>query len=770
MPPPPPNSYLPGTKLSVGSHNITIIKYLSEGGFALVYTCTIDPPFQGSLIACLKRVAVPNKMELTLLRQEVDAMRRLRGNKHIVSYIDSHASRMATKGSPTQQYEVFLLMEYCENNGLIDLMNARLVNKLTEQEILTIMFEITAATAMCHHLQPPLMHRDIKIENVLIDRNGVFKLCDFGSSVGYIPAPVTPPEFASVREDIMQHTTPQYKAPEMIDLTRGFPIDDKLDVWALGIFMYKLCYYTTPFELSNHKSMQDLEHDILNSTTTLRFRDLPGLMFSSRLKNIIKCCLRDDPRRRPNAVQLLGEIAQMKGVSVPEVIPYSVRHKLEHSPNPSINNAAPNSTINIAALNNSSTPKIVINKQEQRKDPFSMIDKSSLLRRPKSVYDRPKSFIDGSYLLRNNSSSSIQDFIQLQIETPTETELPNVDQSTLDFLRGKEEENHRQDTGGSFKASLKILRKISTGGSITANHTSEKKRNVSPNAGTLSTSKSNGNHLRDVTPRSRDVSQGKSMSRSKSVTTSKSPSTKIPKNKSPPSDNHLRVVSSTPPGVKKLSIQRRMQILFKNDSGMLESVDAKTAKGYGKYTDVDEIDAINKLTSPSPYASSNESSGKPKLLPPKIPLGLSAKKAQEVRSSRSQDGIIKEKPKPERTTGRPEKYTAVKPERSTSDKAERSTSVKPSSARSEKSTLDKQDRSRTSTAQVIASYKLITPAKSLDQKPVKKIPPKPTKPSHLKAPGSSGRRSSTASNASDVSLPDLDDLEKQFSRRFPSYV
>ena len=46
-----------------------------------------------------------------------------------------------------------------------------------------------------------------------------------------------------MKDDLMQHTTPQYRAPEMIDLSKGFPIDDKLDIWALGIFLYKLCYY-----------------------------------------------------------------------------------------------------------------------------------------------------------------------------------------------------------------------------------------------------------------------------------------------------------------------------------------------------------------------------------------------------------------------------------------------------------------------------------------------------------------------------------------------
>ena len=50
MPQPPPNAYKAGTRLTVGSHKVSIIKYISEGGFAHVYTCTIDPPFQDRLL------------------------------------------------------------------------------------------------------------------------------------------------------------------------------------------------------------------------------------------------------------------------------------------------------------------------------------------------------------------------------------------------------------------------------------------------------------------------------------------------------------------------------------------------------------------------------------------------------------------------------------------------------------------------------------------------------------------------------------------------
>lgn len=72
---PPPGTYPPGTQLIVGSHKVVIRAYLSEGGFAHVYTVFTSPPLpNGDSIACLKRVSVPDKIQLNLLRAEVAAM------------------------------------------------------------------------------------------------------------------------------------------------------------------------------------------------------------------------------------------------------------------------------------------------------------------------------------------------------------------------------------------------------------------------------------------------------------------------------------------------------------------------------------------------------------------------------------------------------------------------------------------------------------------------------------------------------------------------
>ena len=242
----PVGTFVPGTKVQVGGHRVIIERYLSEGGFAHVYLVRLPKPVDGEETAVLKRVAVPDKEALTNMRTEVETMKKLKGHKYIVRYIDSHASQLKGGG-----YEVFLLMEFCAGGGLIDFMNTRLQNRLTEPEILKIFSDVAQGVACMHYLKPPLLHRDLKVENVLISSTGstkLFKLCDFGSTATPRPAATSAAEGRLIEDDVQKHTTMQYRSPEMIDVYRKQPIDEKSDIWALGVLLYKLCYYTTPFE------------------------------------------------------------------------------------------------------------------------------------------------------------------------------------------------------------------------------------------------------------------------------------------------------------------------------------------------------------------------------------------------------------------------------------------------------------------------------------------------------------------------------------------
>ncbi|KND92180.1 Serine/threonine-protein kinase ppk30 [Tolypocladium ophioglossoides CBS 100239] len=301
---PPAGTFSPGTKIQVGGHRVVIQKYLSEGGFAHVYLVKLAKAVDGTDLAVLKRVAVPDKEALRSMRTEVETMKRLKGHRPIVTYIDSHASELRGGG-----YEVFLLMEYCNGGGLIDFMNTRLQHRLTEPEILNIFSDIAEGVACMHYLKPALLHRDLKVENVLITSRGSakrFKLCDFGSAAPPRPAPTTVVECRLMDEDVQKHTTLQYRSPEMIDVYRKLPLNEKLDIWALGVLLYKLCYYTTPFEDQGQLA-------ILNAS--FKYPNHP--VFSDRIKKLIGSMLRENMEERPTIFQVLKEACAMQGRDVP---------------------------------------------------------------------------------------------------------------------------------------------------------------------------------------------------------------------------------------------------------------------------------------------------------------------------------------------------------------------------------------------------------------------------------------------------------------------
>lgn len=49
-------------------------------------------------------------------------------------------------------------------------------------------------------------------------------------------------------EDIRMNTTLAYRSPEQVDLFQGHVVSEKVDIWALGVILFKLAFFQTPFE------------------------------------------------------------------------------------------------------------------------------------------------------------------------------------------------------------------------------------------------------------------------------------------------------------------------------------------------------------------------------------------------------------------------------------------------------------------------------------------------------------------------------------------
>ncbi|GAA5811264.1 hypothetical protein MFLAVUS_004697 [Mucor flavus] len=299
--PPLPHGAMPaGTRLQVGKYQVIVHNFIAEGGFAHVYIARIEGK---SGYVVLKRVAVPDGERLKMVEKEIAFMRRLGDHKNIVRYYESRIDALPVGG-----FEALILMEYCPGGGVIDLMNRRLQQRLTEPEILQIFSDVAEALAYMHYCNPPVLHRDLKVENILILNQDHYKLCDFGSaslSKGqYIPTSLR--DVQKLEDDIQRHTTLQYRSPEMIDVYQKKPVNEKADIWAMGVLLYKLCYYTTPFEEEGQLAILNARYTIPSSP-----------MFSEGLRRLIISMLQEDQNRRPNIYQVLNAVCHLRGLECP---------------------------------------------------------------------------------------------------------------------------------------------------------------------------------------------------------------------------------------------------------------------------------------------------------------------------------------------------------------------------------------------------------------------------------------------------------------------
>ncbi len=163
------------------------------------------------------------------------------------------------------------------------------------------------AVNFMHRSSPPITHRDLKIENLLVDAEGAIKLCDFGSATTRIYEPDQTWNMArrtTMEEELARFTTPMYRAPEMVDVWSDFPVGPAADVWSLGCVLFQLCFHSHPFEDGAKLRIINANYNIPEADEThCAFHDL------------VRQALAVDPRLRPSAQQMLEHLGQVAVLS-----------------------------------------------------------------------------------------------------------------------------------------------------------------------------------------------------------------------------------------------------------------------------------------------------------------------------------------------------------------------------------------------------------------------------------------------------------------------
>ena len=181
----------------------------------------------------------------------------------------------------TEKY-ILLVMENVLGGDLLTFIKKR--NKLPEKTAKFIFKQLLQSLKYIHNKN--IVHRDIKLDNILIDLNNNIKLCDFG--VG---------KYISDHHELLydQCGTPAYIAPEVVagEGYEGFPVD----LWSSGVVLYSLLMGSIPFKAQNINELQGL---IMSGN----YKKTTGI--SKNANDLLNKLLEINPKKRINVEEALN--------------------------------------------------------------------------------------------------------------------------------------------------------------------------------------------------------------------------------------------------------------------------------------------------------------------------------------------------------------------------------------------------------------------------------------------------------------------------------
>lgn len=201
--------------------------FLGRGGFGTVYLVN-DRHTQEHEFA-LKELIEPSGHDLERLLFECEILKRL-----------DHPSlpRVYHVFEYERLKRVYLLMEYIKGKNLEDLREERPDRRFPLQVVLAIMAPIVDALSYLHQQEPPIVHRDIKPDNIIVPMDGgEAVLVDFGTAKEFISDGTT---------TVFRHGSPGYAPVEQY--SPGSRTNLRTDVYGLGATLYTLLTGVTPLD------------------------------------------------------------------------------------------------------------------------------------------------------------------------------------------------------------------------------------------------------------------------------------------------------------------------------------------------------------------------------------------------------------------------------------------------------------------------------------------------------------------------------------------
>jgi len=219
----------------------------------------------------------------------------------------SHPNLVTLIDRGTSDNDDYLVFEYVEGRSLKELIREGL---MTLSDMGRIAGQVAEGLAAAH--AAGIVHRDVKPQNILIDRNGHAKVTDFGIATG--------PDWTRVTRAGSVIGSARYMSPEQI---RSKPVDGRSDIYSLGVVMYEMLTGHPPFDGT---SMPEIARMHLNATPPPISEVRANL--PAGLEKVVMRCLEKSPEDRFASMdELLGALVGLGLYAPQRVADVSPSHK-----------------------------------------------------------------------------------------------------------------------------------------------------------------------------------------------------------------------------------------------------------------------------------------------------------------------------------------------------------------------------------------------------------------------------------------------------------
>ena len=188
--------------------------------------------------------------------------------------------------------QYFFVTEYCDNGNLFEFLHIIKDNKLTYEDARRIALEIAYGMNYLHGFKPPILHRDLKSMNVLLDRNTTVKLADFGNTRSF------------QLQMTKQKGTFQWMAPEVI---KGSTYSESSDVFSFGIIMNELVTRVPPYQGTDKKDVAKKVVNNPNYRPKYNEKKVPKDWIDIMVK-----CWQHDEKKRPTFDEVIELLLKAK--------------------------------------------------------------------------------------------------------------------------------------------------------------------------------------------------------------------------------------------------------------------------------------------------------------------------------------------------------------------------------------------------------------------------------------------------------------------------